>query len=71
MTVFLCGFLNAFVWIHSIPRQQSSSQQFVPAWIWNVKKMLKRCEEEVEEILSEVGGVPDSLVVYLWYMVHY
>jgi hypothetical protein len=65
MTVFLCGFLNAFVWIHSIPRQQSRSQQFVPAWKWNVKNMLKRCEEEVEEILSEVGGVPDSLVVYL------
>ncbi len=36
-----------------------------------MKNMLKRCEEEVEEILSEVGGVPDSLVVYLWYTVHY
>ncbi len=34
-----------------------------------MKKMLKRCEE-VEEILSEVGSVPDSLVVYLWYTEH-
>jgi hypothetical protein len=34
-----------------------------------MKKMLKRCQEEVEEILSEV--VPDSLVVYLWYTLHY
>jgi hypothetical protein len=56
MTVFLCGFLNAFVWIHSIPRQQSRSQQFVPAWIWNVKKMLKRCHEEDVKEMSRRSG---------------